>query len=97
MVPTLVAAAGVPDIKEKLLAGHQAGAATYKVHLDGYNLLPGLTGQAGEWPRREFFYWSDDGALVCARYGRYKMVFQEQRARMAWRSGVIPSCHCARR
>lgn len=91
MVPTLMAAAGVPDIKEKLLAGYQAGARSYKVHLDGYNLLPKLTGQEGDWPRRAFFYWSDDGELVAARYGRWKMVFQEQRAQgmAVWRDPFV--------
>jgi arylsulfatase len=78
-VPTLLAAAGEPDIKAKLLAGHKAGSQTYKVHLDGYNLMPALKGQ-GEWPRHEFFYWNDGGSLVGLRYDRWKIVFQEQRA-----------------
>jgi len=79
-MPTLLAAAGVPDIKEKLLQGHQAGNRTYKVHLDGYNLLPLLTGQTQESPRKEFFYWDDDGELVAIRYTRWKLVYLEQRA-----------------
>ena len=79
-VPTLMAAAGVPDVKEKLLKGYQAGDMTYKVHLDGYNLLPMLTGQEGDWPRQEFFYWNDDGQLVAARYNRWKLVFKEQQS-----------------
>jgi len=79
-LPTLLAAVGVPDVKEKLLVGYQAGAKTFKVHLDGYNMLPYLTGQAGESPRHEFFYWSDDGGLAGLRYDRWKLVFQEQRA-----------------
>jgi len=79
-VPTLLAAVGVPDIKEKLLDGQEAGPRTYTVHLDGYNLLPMLTGQDGEWPRKGFFYWSDDGDLVAMRYDRWKLVFMEQRA-----------------
>jgi len=79
MLPTLMAAAGDPDIKAKLLTGHKAGDETYKVHLDGYNLLPALQGQ-GEWPRKEFFYWNDEGSLVGIRYDRFKLVFQEQRA-----------------
>jgi arylsulfatase A-like enzyme len=54
-VPTLLAAAGVPDVEEKLLAGYQAGSMTYKVHLDGYNLLPYLTGAEQKSPRKEFF------------------------------------------
>jgi len=79
MLPTLLAAAGEPDIKTKLLTGYTAGDQTYKVHLDGYNLLPALQGQA-EWPRHEFFYWNDDGSLVGVRYDRWKLVFMEQRA-----------------
>jgi arylsulfatase A-like enzyme len=79
-LPTLVAAAGVPDIKEQLLKGYTAGGKTFKVHIDGYNFLPYLTGQTTESPRHEFFYWSDDGGLVALRYDRWKMVFQEQRA-----------------
>jgi len=78
-VPTLLAAAGEPDIKTKLLTGYKAGGQTYKVHLDGYNLMPALQGQA-EWPRHEFFYWNDEGSLVGLRYDRWKIVFQEQRA-----------------
>ena len=79
MVPTLMAAAGEPDITTKLLNGYTAGDQTYKVHLDGYNLKPALQGQ-GEWPRKEFFYWNDGGSLVALRYDRWKIVFQEQRA-----------------
>ena len=62
--PTLLAAAGVPDVKEKLLKGYKAGKKTYKVHLDGYNQLPYLTGQEPKSPREEFFYFSDDGDLT---------------------------------
>jgi arylsulfatase len=83
-VPTLLAAVGEPDIKEKLRAGETIGAMTYKVHLDGYNLLPFLTDQAAPdatWPRREFFYWNDDGQLVAMRHDRWKLVFMEQRAK----------------
>ena len=77
---TFLAAAGEPNIKEKLMAGHRAGDRTYKVHLDGYNFLPYMTGEVSEGPRREFFYWNDDGALVGLRYGPWKIVFMEQRA-----------------
>jgi arylsulfatase len=80
-VPTLLAAAGEPDIKEKLKKGHQAGDKTYKVHLDGYNFLPYLTGETAEGPRKEFFYFSDDGQLVALRRDQWKLVFAEQRAR----------------
>jgi len=80
-VPTLLAAAGEPNIKQKLLAGHMVGSRTFKVHLDGYNLLPMITRQGGQWPRKEFFYWNDDGQLVALRYDRWKLVFMEQRSK----------------
>jgi len=79
-LPTLLAAAGEPNIKEKLLTGYQADGKTFKVHLDGYNFLPYLTGQTKESPRKEFFYFNDDGQLVALRYARWKIVFAEQRA-----------------
>jgi len=79
-LPTLLAMAGVPDVKEKLLTGYEAGKETYKVHLDGYNLLPYLTGEAPKGPRKEFFYFSDDGDLTGLRYDNWKFVFLEQRA-----------------
>ena len=80
MVPTLMAAAGVPDVKEKLLTGYQAGAMTYKVHLDGYNFLPYFKGEVKEGPRHEFLYWTDDGEPAALRYNRWKMLFLEQPA-----------------
>ena len=79
-VPTLGAAAGIPDIREQLLAGYKAGDSTYKVHLDGYNLMPYLKGDTADDPRREFLYWTDDGELACLRYDKWKLVFMEQRA-----------------
>jgi arylsulfatase A-like enzyme len=78
--PTLLAAAGVPDVKEQLLKGYKAGKKTYKVHLDGYNQLPYLTSQAPKSPREEFFYFSDDGDLTGLRYDNWKIVFAQQRA-----------------
>ncbi len=81
MLPTFLAAAGEPDIKEKLLTGHQAGSKTFKVHLDGYNMLPFLTKEGERSPRVEFFYFSDDGDVVALRYDNWKLVFMEQRAR----------------
>jgi hypothetical protein len=69
-----------PDVKEKLLNGYKAGKTNYKVHLDGYNLVPYLTGKEKKDPRKEFFYWTDDGNLSGLRYDRWKIVFQEQRA-----------------
>ena len=80
MLPTLLAAAGEPDIKEKLLKGHSAMGRNYKVHLDGYNLLPYLKGEVKESPRKEFLYWTDDGQLASLRYNNWKVVFMEQRS-----------------
>jgi arylsulfatase A-like enzyme len=79
MLPTLLAAAGDTSVKEDLLKGRKVGNMTYKVHLDGYNLLPALRGQ-GEWPRKEFLYWTDDGSVAALRYGNWKMTFLVQRA-----------------
>ena len=79
MLPTLLAAAGVPDVTEKLLNGYTAGSKTFKVHLDGYNMLPLLTGQTKDDPRKAFFYFNDDGQLVALRYDNWKLVFMEQR------------------
>ena len=79
-LPTLLAAAGEPNITEKLLKGHKAGDMTYKVHLDGYNMLPYFTGKAKEGPRKEMFYFTDDGSLSALRYGQWKLMFTEQRA-----------------
>jgi arylsulfatase A-like enzyme len=80
MLPTLLAAAGEPDIREKLKKGGvQAIGRSYKVHLDGYNLLPALQGEA-EWPRKEFLYWTDDGSVAALRYGDWKATFLRQDA-----------------
>ena len=79
-LPTFLAAAGETDVKQKLLTGHQAVGRNYKVHLDGYNFLPHLTGQAKKGPRKEIFYFSDDGDLTSLRYQDWKLVFMEQRA-----------------
>ena len=65
---TFLAAAGEPDIKEKLLKGHKVGNKTYKVHIDGYNMLPYLTGEVKESPRNFFFYISDDGDIMAIRH-----------------------------
>src|SRR5262245_39641547 len=80
MLPTILAAAGDADIVEKCRKGHEVGDKTFKVHLDGYNLIPGLKGEAKEWPRKEMLYWSDDGDLMALRYDKWKMHFVEQRA-----------------
>jgi arylsulfatase len=91
MLPTLLAAAGVPDVKEQLLKGMKVGAKTFKVHLDGYNITDALAGKAPD-PRHEFFYWSDDGSLVALRYDNWKIVFQEQRAEgmAVWEEPFVP-------
>lgn len=78
--PTLIAAAGDPDIGDKLKEGHKIGNMTYKVHLDGYNFLPYLKGKETKGPREEFFYFSDDGDLQALRYDNWKVVFAQQRA-----------------
>jgi arylsulfatase len=78
-LPTFVAAAGEHDIVEKLKVGHQAGDKNFKVHIDGYNLLPRLTGEVDRSPRPGFVYFSDDGDLLALRYDNWKLVFMEQR------------------
>jgi arylsulfatase A-like enzyme len=79
-LPTFLTAVGQPDIKEQLKSGLKIGEMTYKVHLDGYNLVPYLTGLAAKCPRRDFFYFSDDGDLLGLRFENWKIVFLEQRA-----------------
>ena len=79
-LPTFLAATGQTDVKDKLLDGYEAGGNTYKVHLDGYNFLPFLTGKEDKGPRDEIFYFSDDGDLMALRYHDWKVVFMEQRA-----------------
>ena len=78
-LPTFLAAAGEPNIVDKLKAGHTAGEKTYKVHIDGYDLLLYLTGEVDESPRKVFFYFSDDGDLLAIRFDNWKLVFMEQR------------------
>jgi arylsulfatase A-like enzyme len=79
MMPTVMAAVGDPKMKEDLLKGKKIGDTTYKVHLDGYNLMPALKGE-GDWPRKEFLYWTDDGSVAALRYGDYKATFLKQNA-----------------
>ncbi|HSN73803.1 MAG TPA: arylsulfatase [Anaerolineae bacterium] len=86
-LPTLLAAAGEPEINEKLKQGHQAGDKHFKVYIDGYNFLPYFTGQADKGPRQGIIYFSDDGDLVGLRYDNWKFVFAEQRVQgtiMIW-------------
>jgi arylsulfatase A-like enzyme len=78
-LPTLLAAAGEPDIAARLKEGYQAGDKHFKVHLDGYNFLPYLTGETEKGPRPGLIYFSDDGDLVALRYDNWKFVFAEQR------------------
>jgi arylsulfatase len=80
MLPTLLAAVGDPNVKEDLLKGKKVGDMTYKVHLDGYNLLPALKGETTKWPREEFLYWTDDGSVAALRFKNYKVTFMMQDA-----------------
>jgi arylsulfatase len=89
-LPTFLAVAGEPDVKEKLLTGHKAIDRNYKVHLDGYNFLPYLTGEEKEAPRKEVFYFSDDGDLTALRYKDWKLIFMEQRAETTFRAWMEP-------
>ena len=91
-LPTLLAAAGAPGVKEALRQGHQAGDKTFRVHIDGYDMLPYLSGESDHSPRDEFFYVNDDGQLVALRYQDWKVVFMEQRARrlQLWAEPFVP-------
>jgi arylsulfatase A-like enzyme len=93
-LPTFLAAAGKQDIKEELKKGGvKAIGREYKVHLDGYNFLSYLTGQVKEGPRKEIFYFSDDGDLTALRYGDWKIIFMEQRVEatlQAWAEPFVP-------
>ncbi len=91
MLPTLLAAAGVPDVKEQLAKGMKVDDKTFKVHLDGYNIIDALAGKSPD-PRHEFFYFNDDGSLVGLRYDNWKIVFAEQRAEGfdVWQEPFVP-------
>jgi len=103
MFPTLLAIAGDPDITKKLLDGYKMGDQTFKVHLDGYNLGPWLTGKAKESPRKSLMYMSDDGEVMALRIGDYKLTFAVQRAvsTMVWAEPFVklrlPLIHNLRR
>jgi len=90
-VPTLMAAVGEPDIKQKLKDGYPTPFGNFRVHLDGYNFLPYLTGEVERGPRQEFFYFSDGGDLIALRLDDWKLVFAEQRARKfdLWREPFV--------
>jgi len=92
-LPTFLAAAGDPDIVEKLKGGHNIGDRTYKVHIDGFNLLPYLTGEVEKSPRNVFIYFSDDGDVLGLRFDNWKAVFMEQRATgtlQIWMEPFVP-------
>jgi len=80
-LPTFMAMAGAPDVIEKLKTGYKAIGRTYKNHIDGFNLLPYITGEAKQSPRQLFFYFSDDGDVLGLRFDNWKIVFMEQRLR----------------
>jgi arylsulfatase len=92
-LPTLLAAAGMPDVMDRLKAGYTVGDQTYKVHIDGYNFLPYLIGQESRGPRPCFFYFSDDGDLLALRYDNWKIVFLEQRAAGTFQVWAEPFTH----
>jgi len=74
-MPTLLAAAGEPEIKEKLLKGYKAGNKTFKTHLDGYNFMPFFKGEERQSPRHEIFYFDQGGNLNAVRYDDWKIHF----------------------
>src|SRR5271156_3225869 len=91
MFPTLLAAAGDLDIAQKLLDGHAVGGRTYKIHLDGHNIIPYVTGAAKESPRNAIMYFSDDGEVMAVRVGDYKFNLAVQRATrmMVWAEPLV--------
>src|SRR5687768_5515446 len=91
MLPTLLAAAGVPDVKQQLLKGMKVGNKNFKVHLDGYNITDAIAGKSPT-PRHEFFYFNDDGSIVALRYDNWKLTFQVQRAEGfdVWQEPFVP-------
>ena len=93
-LPTFLAAAGNDTIKQDLLDGvtvaEVGGGRDYKVHLDGYNILPMLTGETDESPRKEIFYFTDDGDLAALRFGDWKITFLEQKEWATFRAWMEP-------
>ena len=90
-IPTFAAANGEPELVDKVKTGYKMGDKTYKVHLDGYNLMPFLSGEEKKSPRQGFIYWSDDGDCMAIRVDRFKAVFAEQRAEglNVWREPLV--------
>jgi arylsulfatase len=91
--PTILAAAGEPDIVDKCKKGYKANGKTFKVHLDGYNLIPFLTGKEAKSPRNTFVYFTDEGDVAALRYDNFKIAFLEQRARgtlQIWAEPMVP-------
>jgi len=92
-MPTFLAMAGDPNIKEELKAGYKVGNKKFKVHLDGYNFLPYLTQKTDVGPREDIFYFSDDGDLTALRFEDWKIIFMEQRAKgtlLVWAEPFTP-------
>jgi arylsulfatase len=78
-LPTFLDAAGAPEVVEELKTGYEAGGRTFRNHIDGFSMVPYLTGEAEKSPRNFFFYFSDDGDVLGARFDNWKVVFMEQR------------------
>lgn len=91
-LPTLLSVAGERDAKDKLLKGHKANGKTFRVHIDGHDMLSYLRGEVKESPREAVFYFNDDGALVALRFQDWKLVFMEQRAKTLalWAEPFVP-------
>jgi arylsulfatase A-like enzyme len=91
MLPTLLAIAGDPDVSQKLLKGYKIGDMTYKVHIDGFNMVPLLTGETKESPRKNFFYMSDDGEVMAIRFGDWKchLAIQRENQMRVWSEPLV--------
>jgi arylsulfatase len=91
MLPTLLAAAGNTTVAADPAKGPTIGGLPYKVHLDGYNLMSALKGEAA-WPRKEFIYWTDDGSVAALRYENWKITFLKQEAEglKVWQQPFVP-------